>query len=73
MNAFRSFSSFELFPIANKSFLRSKIQFISPKRDIEQLIDLAKCADIILPVLSCKSTNTQRMSLNPHEEGKAFD
>jgi uncharacterized Fe-S cluster-containing MiaB family protein len=73
MNACKSFSSFEMFPISNKTYLRSKIQFIAPNRDIEQLIDLAKCADIICPILSCKSTNIQGMNLNPYEEAKAFD
>jgi pre-rRNA-processing protein TSR1 len=62
-----------MFPISSKTFLKSKIQFIAPSRDISQLIDLAKCADIICPVLSCKSTNTQGMNLDPFIEGKAFD
>ena len=73
MNCFKSFYSFEMFPISNKTFLKSKIQFIAPSRDIPQLMDLAKCADIICPVLSCKSTNTQGMNLDPHESGRAFD
>lgn len=73
MNCFRSFFSFEMFPISNKTYLKSKIQFIAPTRDIGQLIDLAKCADVICPVLSCKSTNTQGMNLDPYAEGKAFD
>ena len=73
MNCFKSFSSFEMFPISNKTYLKSKIQFIAPSREIGQLMDLAKCADIICPVLSCKSTNTQGMNLDPHVSGKAFD
>jgi len=73
MNGFRSFFSFEMFPISNKTYLKSKIQFIAPSRDFGQLIDLAKCADIICPILSCKSTNTQGMNLDPYIEGKAFD
>lgn len=73
MNCFKSFFSFEMFPISNKTYLKSKIQFIAPSRDISQLIDLAKCADIICPILSCKSTNTQGMNLDPYAEGKAFD
>lgn len=73
MNAMKSFFSFEMFPISNKTYLKSKIQFISPSRDVNQLIDLAKCADIICPILSCKSTNTQGMNLDPYIEGKAFD
>lgn len=62
-----------MFPISNKTYLKSKIQFIAPSRDIKQLIDLAKCADIICPVLSCKSTNTKGMNLDPYLQGKAFD
>jgi pre-rRNA-processing protein TSR1 len=73
MNACSSFSSFQIFPIVNKTFVKNKIFFISPKKDIEQLIDLAKCADIICPVLSCKETNPQGMNLDPYSEGKAFD
>ena len=73
MNAFESFFSFQMFPISNKTYLKNKIQFIAPSRDIGQLMDLAKCADIICPVLSCKSTNTQGMNLDPYIEGKAFD
>ena len=63
-----------MFPITNKTYLKNRIQFIAPTNtNIHQLIDLAKCADIICPILSCKSTNTQGMNLNPYEEGKAFD
>lgn len=36
-------------------------------------MDLVKCADIICPVLSCKSTNVKEMHLDPHEKGGAFD
>lgn len=36
-------------------------------------MDVIKCADIICPVLSCRSTDTQKMSLDPHEKGGAFD
>lgn len=56
-----------MFPISNKTYLKNKLHFIAPTRDVSQLIDLAKCADIICPILSCKSTNTQGMNLNPYE------
>ena len=36
-------------------------------------MDIIKCADIICPVLSCKSTDVQGMQLDPHEKGGAFD
>lgn len=36
-------------------------------------MDIIKCADIICPVLSCRSTDLQNMQLNPHEKGGAFD
>jgi pyruvate dehydrogenase E1 component beta subunit/pre-rRNA-processing protein TSR1 len=36
-------------------------------------MDIIKCADIICPVLSCRSTNIQGMQLDPHEKGGAFD
>ena len=42
-------------------------------RDLESLMDLIKCSDIICPVLSCKQTDIQGMSLDPHEKGGAFD
>lgn len=73
MNACKSFNAFQISPLPNKTFLKNKIFFISPKRDLHQLIDLAKCADIICPVLSCKSTNSKGISLDPYQEGKAFD
>lgn len=41
--------------------------------NILALNDLLKCADIVCPVLSCSSTNTERMNLDPHKQGKAFD
>lgn len=37
------------------------------------MLDIAKCADIVCPILSCKSTNTQNMNLDPHSAGGAFD
>ena len=37
------------------------------------MLDYAKVADIIVPVLSCKQTNIQGMTLNPFDDGKAFD
>lgn len=43
------------------------------QQDVESLMDLIKCADLICPVLSCKSTNVQGMQLDPHEKGGAFD
>lgn len=42
-------------------------------QDLESLMDIIKCSDIICPVLSCKSTNVQGMQLDPHEKGGAFD
>jgi len=62
-----------MFPASNKTFLKSKLQFIAPSRNVMQLMDLAKCCDIVCPVLSCKATNTQGMNLDPHLQGKAFD
>lgn len=37
------------------------------------MLDFAKVADIIVPVLSCKGTNVESMTLNPHDSAKAFD
>ena len=66
-----------------KTFIKNKLMIISGESnnkkvnptstDIESLMDIIKCADIICPVLSCKSTNIQEMGLDPHEKGGAFD
>lgn len=69
------YPSLQIFPTP-KSYIQSKMLIIAAKRQEQQLLglyDLIKCADIICPVLSCKSTNTQAMNLDPYEQGKAFD
>lgn len=70
------YNAIQLIP-APKSALKNKIMIISGElknkkpdsgnKDLESLHDLIKCADIICPVLSCKQTNTQAMSLDPLE------
>lgn len=40
---------------------------------MEHLLDLCRVADVIVPVLSCRSTNTQGLALDPYGSGKAFD
>lgn len=37
------------------------------------MLDYAKVADVIVPVLSCKQTNLEGMTLKPFEDAKAFD
>lgn len=47
--------------------------FLSCDRNIQTMLDYAKVADVIVPVLSCKQTNLEGMNLNPYENAKAFD
>ena len=37
------------------------------------MLDYAKVADLIVPVLSCKEANIEGMALNPFNNAKAFD
>ena len=42
-------------------------------RDTKQLLDLAKCADIVCPVVSLLSANPQRIVEDPFNYAGAFD
>lgn len=46
---------------------------IGSLRDTKQLLDLAKCADIVCPVLSVLSANPQKIVEDPFNYAGAFD
>jgi hypothetical protein len=47
--------------------------FIAASRNIQHVLDYCKVADLIVPVLSCRSTNTQGLVLDPYSSSRAFD
>lgn len=70
------FHSLEIIP-SPKSFIKNKLLIVSGKSNEENmnmlaLHDIIKCADIICPVLSCRSADTTSMALDP-EKAKAID
>ena len=57
-----SFPTFQIFPASHKSPIKNKLFLVgAPERDTKQLMDLAKCADIVCPVLSVLSANPQKI------------
>jgi len=46
---------------------------VGSNRDTKQLLDLAKCADIVCPVVSLLSANPQRIVEDPFNYAGAFD
>ena len=46
---------------------------IGSPREPMQLIDLAKCADIVVPVVSVMSANPQKIVEDPFNYAGAFD
>jgi hypothetical protein len=57
-----AFPAFQVFPAPQKSPIKNKLFLVAaPDRDSKQLVDLAKCADIVCPVVSVLSANPQRI------------
>lgn len=57
----RGFPAFQIIPGAYKSSIKNRIFVIGSQRDPKQLIDLAKCADIVCPVVSVLSADPQKI------------
>jgi len=72
LGACKSFDSAQYWG-KGKCALRGKVFLISGGRDMQQLLDLAKCADIICPIVSCRAANIQQIAFDPLNECKAFD
>jgi len=62
-----------VFPNGSKSILKNGIFVIASNQDPRQLIDLAKSADIVCPVISALSANPQKIVEDPFNYGGAFD
>jgi len=55
------FPAFQVFPGPNKSPIKNRLFVIASERDPKKLIDFAKCADIVCPVVSVLSANPQKI------------
>ena len=53
--------------------MKENFIFLTVDRNVQNLLDYAKVADVIVPVLSCREVDQEAMTLNPHEAAKAFD
>ena len=69
-----AFPAFQVFPAPQRSPIKNRLFLVAtPDRDSKQLMDLAKCADIVCPVLSVLSANPQRIVEDPYNYAGAFD
>lgn len=59
------FPGFQAFPAPNRSPIKNRLYVIGSPREPMQLIDLAKCADIVCPVVSVLSANPQKIVEDP--------
>jgi hypothetical protein len=73
LNACQSYSAFQVFPAPHRSPIKNRLFIVGSPRDKKQLIDLAKCADIVCPVLSVLSANPQKIVEDPFNYAGAFD
>ena len=73
LSACHSFPALQIFPGAVRSPLRNRLFVVGSQREPRELIDLAKSADIVCPVLSVLSANPQRITEDPLNYGGAFD
>ncbi len=55
-NALPSVQSFRATP-GKHSFMQSNVHFIAADRSIDKIVDLLKLADVVCPILSCRSSN----------------
>lgn len=67
------FPAFQVFPAPKSSPIRNRLFIIGSQRDPKQLMDLAKCADIVCPVVSVMSANPQKIVEDPYNYAGAFD
>ena len=68
-----AFPALQVFPAPQKSPIKNRLFLVASGRDTKQLMDLAKCADIVCPVLSVLSANPQKIVEDPYNSGGAFD
>ena len=68
-----AFPAFQVFPTPQKSPIKNRLFIVGSQRETKQLIDLAKCADIVCPILSVLSANPQKIVEDPYNYAGAFD
>jgi hypothetical protein len=73
LSACTAFPALQLFPGAGRAPIRNRLFVVGSQREPQELIDLAKCADIVCPVLSALAANPQRITEDPLNFGGAFD
>jgi pre-rRNA-processing protein TSR1 len=54
-------------------FLKQNLHFVFAENNFESILDACKVADVILPVLSCRGTNMDGLTLDPQKNASAFD
>ena len=73
LNACSAFPALQIFPGAVRSPLRNRLFVVGSQREPRELIDLAKSADIVCPVISALAANPQKITEDPLNYGGAFD
>ena len=73
LNACKGFPAFQIMAGPQKSPIKNKIFIVGSHREPKELIDLAKCADIVCPVVSALSANVQKIVEDPLNYAGTFD
>ena len=73
LQACGGFPAFQIWPANKKSPLRNRLFVVASSQDPKQLMDLAKCADIVCPLISVLSANPQKIVEDPYNYAGAFD
>jgi len=73
LNACRGFPAFQIMAGPQRSPIKNKIFIVGSHREPKELIDLAKCADIVCPVVSALSANVQKIVEDPLNYAGTFD
>jgi len=53
--------------------LKESYIFIICPRDVENVLDYCKVADVICPILSCKNCDVDKVALDPYYSSNSFD
>ena len=73
LSACRGFPAFQVGPTHSRSMLKNRLFVVGSSQEPQQLMDLAKCADIICPVISVQAADPQRITQDPFNYAGAFD
>jgi hypothetical protein len=69
----KGYPAFQLGPGQSKSQIKNRIFVVGSEREPKQLMDLAKCADIVCPVVSLLSADANNIVQDPYNYARAFD